>query len=59
MAKVGRKPIEITEEMKGEAMRLASLGFNEKQISEAIGLTYGTFQDKKHHFQESLKRGRA
>ena len=38
MAKVGRKQIEITQKMKDETQRLSSLGFNEKQISEAIGL---------------------
>lgn len=58
MGSVGRKPIEVTKEMQGEAMRLASLGFNEKQISEAIGLNYVTFQNKKEHFLEFLKKGR-
>jgi len=58
MSNVGRKPIEITTEMKSETMRLASLGFNEKQISEAIGLNYRTFQDKKEHFLDFLKKGK-
>lgn len=59
MSNVGRKPIEVTEEMKGEAMRLASLGFNEKQISEALDMAYSTFQDKKDYFRDALKKGRA
>lgn len=50
MAKVGRKEIEVTEDMKVEAMRLASLGFNEKQISEALDMAYSTFQDRKRLF---------
>ena len=58
MAKVGRKQIAITQKMKDEAQRLSSLGFNEKQISEAIGLNYRTFQDKKEHFIDYLKRGK-
>ena len=59
MSNAGRKPIEVTELMLSECQRLASLGFNEKQISEAIGLNYRTFQDKKEHFLEYLKKGRA
>lgn len=58
MAKAGRKEIIITQSMKEEAQRLSALGFNEKQISEAIGLNYRTFQDKKEHFIDYLKRGK-
>lgn len=58
MAKAGRKEIMITQSMKEEAQRLSALGFNEKQISEAIGLNYRTFQDKKEHFIDHLKRGK-
>jgi hypothetical protein len=58
MAKVGRKEIEVTQEMQSEAERLSALGFNERQISEALGLSYGSFQDKKQYFYEFLKKGR-
>lgn len=58
MSNAGRKPIEVTETMLSECERLASLGFNEKQISEAINMTYSVFQNKKDYFRDALKKGR-
>lgn len=56
---VGRKPIEVTSSMLQEVERLATLGLNEAQISESLGMSYTAFQSKKSHFSESLKRGKA
>jgi ASC-1-like (ASCH) protein len=42
-----------------EVERLSALGLNEAQISESIGMGYRTFQTKKHHFSEALKKGKA
>lgn len=56
---MARKAIEITEEMLSECERLASLGLNEKQISESLGMAYSSFQLYKLRFRESLKNGRA
>lgn len=55
----GRKQIEVTEAMQQEAERLAALGLNEKQISEALGMAYSSFQTHKPHFREALKKGKA
>lgn len=54
----GRKPITITKTMVQEVERLASVGLNEKQISESLGIGYATFQRNKANFDEALKRGR-
>ena len=56
---VGRKPIEVTSSMLQEVERLATLGLNESQIAESLGMGYRTFQTKKQHFSESLKKGKA
>lgn len=55
---MARKPIDITPQMLDEVERLASLGLNEAQIAESIGIGYTTFQRYKSSFGESLKKGR-
>jgi len=57
--KLGRQPIEITDKIISEVETLAELGFNEKQISEAIGMAYSSFQKYKKYFRESLKKGKS
>jgi len=59
MRNVGRPAVEMTETMKIEVERLAALGFNERQIAEAIGISISTWQRNKEHFEHFLKKGRS
>jgi len=56
---MGRPEIKITTQMQNEAMRLASLGFSERQIAEAVGISISTWQRNKESFEHSLKKGRS
>ncbi len=59
MSHAGRPAVEITETMKREVERQAALGFSERQITEAIGISISTWQRNKEHFEYSLKKGRS
>ena len=51
--------ISITESMINQTEYLASLGLNDKQIGEALGMSYASFRrHKKEHFEQALKKGR-
>jgi len=62
MAKVGRKPFEITERVLEKVESLAAQGMTIEQIAHALGIGESTLYDKKAknpEMLEALKRGQA
>jgi len=56
---MGRKKIQID---LAEVERLAGIGLNEQQVSDALGISTTTLEDRKQNnldFLEALKRGKA
>lgn len=62
MAKMGRKPFEITEEVLNKAETLAAQGLTKQQIARVIGIAVGTLHRKvaeNSDLNEAIKRGQA
>jgi len=62
MAKVGRKPFEITERVLEKVESLAAQGMTIEQIAYALGIGESTLYDKKAknpEMLEAIKRGQA
>jgi len=55
---MARPNIDITEEMTQHAEHLASLGFSDKQVAEALHISLSTLQRNMTHFEAALKKGR-
>lgn len=60
MAKVGRKPFEITPELLAKVEALAAQGLTQAQIGSVIGISHQTMAKKKREnieLVEAIKRG--
>lgn len=62
MAKVGRPPFEITEDVIKKVESLASQGLTKEQIARVLGIAYTTLNEKSKQFSEfseAIKSGQA